>query len=161
MSENIRGDVGGPGDPIGQERIDYEDYTEEDRWDWDRSDMAQRCKHGTFTGSWWGPDLMCGACEMGDPDITVNDVLKRKEMYQAETEKAFTAFGQLYAFAKTPKAKDGLIEAMKHLNVEAMAKQKRYDDQILEIREWAESDDDNDWLQRQYDAQMKERNARS
>ena len=34
-------------------------------WDWDRSDPRQHCEHGTFIGSWWGPDLMCGWCEDG------------------------------------------------------------------------------------------------
>jgi hypothetical protein len=43
-----------------------DDYTEDDRYDWDRNDSSQYCKHGNFIGSWWGPDLMCLACEMGD-----------------------------------------------------------------------------------------------
>lgn len=25
------------------------------------------CKHGTYIGSWWGPDYLCGYCEDGDP----------------------------------------------------------------------------------------------
>jgi hypothetical protein len=45
-----------------------EDYRYGDEWDWDQSDPAQYCEHGTFIGSWWGPDLMCWRCEMGDPD---------------------------------------------------------------------------------------------
>jgi len=43
-----------------------EDYTEDDRYDWDRNDSSQYCKHGTFIGSWWGPDLLCVYCELGD-----------------------------------------------------------------------------------------------
>jgi hypothetical protein len=43
-----------------------EDYTEDDRYDWDRNDSSQYCKHGTFIGSWWGPDLLCVYCETGD-----------------------------------------------------------------------------------------------
>ena len=35
-------------------------------FDWDQSDDSQYCVHGTFIGSWWGPDILCGACEMGD-----------------------------------------------------------------------------------------------
>ena len=45
-----------------------DDYTEGDRWVWDQSDGSQYCKHGTFIGSWWGPDLMCWACEDGLTD---------------------------------------------------------------------------------------------
>jgi hypothetical protein len=34
-------------------------------YDADVSDSSQYCKHGTFIGSWWGPDYMCGKCEDG------------------------------------------------------------------------------------------------
>lgn len=34
-------------------------------YDADVSDPSQYCRHGTFIGSWWGPDYMCGACESG------------------------------------------------------------------------------------------------
>lgn len=34
-----------------------------DDFDWDVSDPSQYCEHGTFIGSWWGPDLLCGRCE--------------------------------------------------------------------------------------------------
>lgn len=37
----------------------------DERWDWDRSDPRQYCQHGTFIGSWWGPDLLCRWCEDG------------------------------------------------------------------------------------------------
>jgi len=47
-----------------------EDYDENDRWDWDHSDSRQYCEHGTFIGSWWGPDILCWACESG---MTVNE----------------------------------------------------------------------------------------
>ena len=42
-----------------------DDYTEADRWDWDQEDSSQCCQHGTFIGSWWGPDILCWACEDG------------------------------------------------------------------------------------------------
>jgi hypothetical protein len=34
-------------------------------YDADVTDSSQYCKHGTFIGSWWGPDYLCGACEDG------------------------------------------------------------------------------------------------
>jgi len=43
-----------------------DDYELGDEFDWDRNDSRQYCKHGTFIGSWWGPDILCGPCEMGD-----------------------------------------------------------------------------------------------
>lgn len=46
------------------------DYTEDDRWDWDREDPRQYCHHNRFIGSWWGPDILCLDCEMGyDPSL--------------------------------------------------------------------------------------------
>ena len=47
-----------------------DDYHYGDEWDWDQSDPRQYCVHGTFVGSWWGPDLMCWKCEMGEPART-------------------------------------------------------------------------------------------
>ena len=43
---------------------DY-DYTDGDRFDFDHADDSQHCEHGTFVGSWWGPDILCGWCEDG------------------------------------------------------------------------------------------------
>lgn len=44
-----------------------DDYTHEDAlgYDADFSDAKQYCRHGTWIGSWWGPDYMCSKCEMG------------------------------------------------------------------------------------------------
>ena len=43
-----------------------DDYEIGDEFDWDRNDRSQYCKHGKFIGSWWGPDILCGACEFGE-----------------------------------------------------------------------------------------------
>lgn len=57
------------------ERIEVmgDDYQHGDEWDWDRNDKSQYCEHGTFIGSWWGPDLLCGKCEMGDEPMNIDD----------------------------------------------------------------------------------------
>lgn len=39
-------------------------------YDADISDPSQRCKHGTFIGSSWGPDYLCHQCEMGYNTLT-------------------------------------------------------------------------------------------
>lgn len=39
-------------------------------YDEDYNDPRQRCPHGTFIGSWWGPDYLCGYCEDG---VTVKE----------------------------------------------------------------------------------------
>jgi len=45
-------------------------------YDEDYDDPRQRCRHGNFIGSWWGPDYMCGDCEMDIIDPSLNDMLK-------------------------------------------------------------------------------------
>lgn len=45
--------------------MENDDYQIGDEFDWDKSDSSQYCVHGTFIGSWWGPDLLCNACEGG------------------------------------------------------------------------------------------------
>lgn len=37
-------------------------------YDADHDDPRQYCKHGTFIGSWWGPDYLCMDCELGTTD---------------------------------------------------------------------------------------------
>lgn len=34
-------------------------------YDADHDDPSQFCEHGTFIGSWWGPDYLCHWCEAG------------------------------------------------------------------------------------------------
>lgn len=50
-----------------------DDYQYGDEWDWDKNDKSQYCRHGNFIGSWWGPDILCGACEVGEPRDYDND----------------------------------------------------------------------------------------
>lgn len=45
---------------------DDTDYQYGDEWDWDRKDSSQYCQHGKFIGSWWGPDIVCFRCEIGE-----------------------------------------------------------------------------------------------
>ena len=45
-------------------------------YDEDYDDPRQRCRHGNFIGSWWGPDYMCFDCEMDVVDPSLNDMLK-------------------------------------------------------------------------------------
>lgn len=42
-----------------------DDYQPGDEFDWDQSNPDQYCDHGTFIGSWWGPDILCQWCEDG------------------------------------------------------------------------------------------------
>lgn len=57
------------------ERIEVmgDDYEIGDEYDWDRNDRSQYCEHGTFIGSWWGPDILCGKCEMGDGPMNIDE----------------------------------------------------------------------------------------
>lgn len=50
-------------------------------YDADLTDPRQRCEHGTFIGSWWGPDYLCQWCELG---ISADEVRAAELEYQAE-----------------------------------------------------------------------------
>jgi len=48
------------------------DLDDELGYDANHNDPSQYCRHGSFIGSWAGPDYLCQACEMGyDRQITV------------------------------------------------------------------------------------------
>lgn len=49
------------------------DHDEELGYDADHDDPRQYCRHGTFIGSWWGPDYLCWACEEGLTDAEWQD----------------------------------------------------------------------------------------
>lgn len=46
-------------------------------YDGDLDDPSQRCKHGTFIGSHWGPDYLCPACECPHDDFDEDGVCTR------------------------------------------------------------------------------------
>jgi len=51
--------------------------------DADHDDPTQYCRHGTWIGSWWGPDYLCAACESGD-DFDADELgLDSEESYDA------------------------------------------------------------------------------
>lgn len=49
-------------------------------YDADVGDPSQYCEHGTFIGSWWGPDYLCANCEMGY-DTLYSAVRLRREVW--------------------------------------------------------------------------------
>jgi hypothetical protein len=46
----------------------YDELDERLGYDADHTDASQYCRHGTWIGSWWGPDYLCPRCEMGDDE---------------------------------------------------------------------------------------------
>lgn len=62
---------------------------EELGYDADHDDPRQYCEHGTFIGSWWGPDYLCGWCEMGvsvDEMHAIHRARQRAEMEAIERD---------------------------------------------------------------------------
>lgn len=59
------------------------EWDEELGYDADHSDARQYCEHGTWIGSWWGPDYLCGYCEEG---VTMAELIVARE-YQARRER--------------------------------------------------------------------------
>lgn len=61
-----------------------DDYRPGDEYDWDQSDDSQHCEHGTFIGSWWGPDLLCGYCEEGISMAELREIRKAERRRQIQ-----------------------------------------------------------------------------
>lgn len=104
------------------------------------SGAADHCKHGTYVGG-CGIDWMCHACEMGDPDPTILD----------EQQHMAREVGHLLriAFELLPKFWNGDLAA--YLAQEHLRNIKSSAAFLAEIREWAESDTDDDWMRRRHD----------
>lgn len=130
-----------------------EDYTEGDRYDWDQSDPRQHCKHGTFIGSWWGPDILCGPCEDGSPDITIRQLREAKQDVVDRQLKWWGNFGGVIATI-TREENAMLSDFVKSVVARHNAEQDRWDEDIAEASEWAESEDDDDWLNRRHSAMI-------
>jgi hypothetical protein len=79
-------------------------------YDGDTNDPNQRCAHGTFIGSWWGPDYLCQWCEDG---ISV------EEMHRIEAEAA--EYRQTQAYERAERLYEACVEAGVHPSVTTMA----------------------------------------
>lgn len=44
-------------------------------YDENYGDPRQYCRHGSFIGSWWGPDYLCGQCESSEDDPSLNEMI--------------------------------------------------------------------------------------
>jgi hypothetical protein len=99
------------------------------------------CKHGTYVGG-CGIDWMCHPCEMGDPDPTVNEII-------TEHHAALTELGQA-AVVMAKHFGTGEVHQMTLAKIIDMIAQ--HERTIAEIRQWAENDDDNNWMRKRHAA---------
>jgi hypothetical protein len=54
-------------------------------YDENPNDASQYCPHGTFIGSWWGLDYLCGWCEDGISVAEMHTILRQRAYNQAQT----------------------------------------------------------------------------
>jgi len=80
---------------------DYDDYQPGDEYEWDQSDESQYCKHGTFIGSSWGPDILCGWCESGASEAEYKAYLARVKHDRLVQRANSTVFNEFYYYART------------------------------------------------------------
>ena len=57
-------------------------------YDGDLHDPKQRCEHGTFIGSWWGPDYLCHWCEDGISVEEMHRIQAANARYRCEQKVA-------------------------------------------------------------------------
>lgn len=58
------------------------DLDEQLGYDADHDDPRQYCEHGTFIGSWWGPDYLCHWCEAGVSVEEMRESLRQQAIHQ-------------------------------------------------------------------------------
>lgn len=81
-------------------------------YDGDTNDESQYCKHGTFIGSWWGPDYMCGLCEDGVSVLSQqrmwvhNSRVRYNRAYRAYCELCVLLFKHADTYAKLAPVED-------------------------------------------------------
>lgn len=62
----------------------WDDIDEALGYDADHTDETQYCVHGTWIGSWWGPDYLCQWCEDGISVDEMHAIFARQAAYEAE-----------------------------------------------------------------------------
>lgn len=70
----------------------YGELDEQLGYDADHSDSSQYCRHGTFIGSWWGPDYLCFYCETGEEPPTEQEL---EEIQQRKVQSRIDSFDKV------------------------------------------------------------------
>lgn len=112
------------------------------------ADETTYCKHGTYIGTPGGPDIMCGACEMGEPDPTINEykgLIANRVSRIVEKWQFFTEYTLEHPEAVS--ANVALI-VWNHNIEEPLRQISGYLATIKEMRQFVTSDDDDNWLER-------------
>lgn len=104
------------------------------------------CKHGRYVGG-CGIDWMCGPCELGEPDPTVRELHEQFAEAISLVVEAGVRFWTNAPFASYVGDRN-MRQATATLGY------------IAEAREWATSDDDDEWLSRRHRAECDEDDAR-
>lgn len=112
------------------------------QYDEDHDDPRQRCKHGTFIGSWWGPDYLCGQCEMGDPDPTPASLREEADAYAKK-------FGELYR-----QANEMGLSFPQQLTEEFITRHKALWQRYEYALSSADGPEDTDWLRKAHAAEI-------
>lgn len=103
------------------------------------------CKHGTFVGDPYGPDYLCGACECGDTDFTINDVIQE---IQVQVEFHNRRMDLILADEELSSVVVDLI--IKDYEIENNRRLMSLSNKLSEVRKWANDIDDDDWMHRRY-----------
>lgn len=71
-------------------------------YDADHDDERQFCEHGTFIGSWWGPDYLCQWCEDGTSVTEMRSMILARRQREADeiAAHADTTLQMLHASAR-------------------------------------------------------------
>ena len=115
------------------------------------------CIHGNYVGG-CGPDYVCSECEFGDFAPTVNEwKLGARANYKSIAQNITAELP--YVLGRDSQRAE-IVSAIFRSRVFGLIRgAARIQEEIAEIRKWAENDDDPDWIYRRDEARRNEWDA--
>lgn len=86
-------------------------------YDGDTNDPSQYCEHGTWIGSWWGPDILCGLCESGIPmeELLVARVEESRARLERFISGVYASASGFYSTGMSETLQNALLECLDDL----------------------------------------------
>lgn len=119
------------------------------------NDPADHCRHGVYVGG-CGYDFMCMACELGDPDPTPNDLRASISQCQNKVYQRWILWLRVLEFCPPEMIRDFGPKLPELLaNTDEARALKGLLQGLDEALQWAENDEDDTWLSRRHDFEIR------
>lgn len=105
------------------------------------------CKHGSYIGTPGGPEILCGACESGDPDPTPAELREwlAEDLAKLEERTLLLEWIGVEHPAFAAEIPSCTVNERNHVHVRRA--------QLAEALRWATHEHDDNWLNRRHRAE--------